>query len=53
MLAKYWKKIGILILIIACIINVMSKLVNKVALNDELKASVQYLYNEAKQENNK
>lgn len=53
MLAKYWKKILILILIIACIINVMSKLVNKVALNDELKASVQYLYNEAKQENNK
>ena len=53
MLAKYWKKIGILILIIACIINVMLKLVNKVALNDELKASVQYLYNEAKQENNK
>lgn len=53
MLAKYWKKIGIIILIVACLINVMFKLVNKVSFNDELKASVQYLYNEYKQENKK
>ena len=44
MLAKYWKKIGMLILIIACLINVMAKLVNKVSLNEELKASIIYLY---------
>lgn len=50
MLAKYWKKIGILILIIACIVNIMMKLVNKVSLNDELGASVQYLYEEYQEE---
>ena len=36
MLAKYWKKIGMLILIIACVFNIMSKLVNKVSLNQEM-----------------
>ena len=39
MLAKYWKKIGLLILIIACVFNVMGKLVNKVSLNKELVSS--------------
>ena len=29
MLAKYWKKIGLIIIIIACVFNIMSKLVNK------------------------
>ena len=53
MLAKYWKKIGMLILIIACLLNVMFKLVNKVSLNGELKASVLYTYNQYKQENKK
>ena len=33
MLAKYWKKIGLVIIIIACVFNVMSKLVNKLSLN--------------------
>ena len=32
MLAKYWKKIGMLILIIACVFNIMGKLVNKISL---------------------
>ena len=53
MLAKYWKKIGLLILIIACVINIMSKLVNKISFNDELKESVQYMYNEYQRENKK
>jgi hypothetical protein len=53
MLAKYWKKIGLLILILACSINIMAKLVNKISLNDELSASAQYLYNEYKEENKK
>lgn len=51
MLAKYWKKIGLVILIVACLINVMSKLVNKVSLNKELTATVEYLYNQYQQEN--
>ena len=36
MLAKYWKKIGLLILIIACVFNIMGKLINKVSLNKEI-----------------
>ena len=43
MLAKYWKKIGIFILIIACIFNIMMKLVQKVSINTELKESVEYV----------
>ena len=53
MLAKYWKKIGLLILIIACVINIMAKLVNKVSLNNELKASAQYVYDQYQRENKK
>ena len=40
MLAKYWKKIGLLILIIACVFNVMSKLVNKLSLDKEMLLSL-------------
>lgn len=43
MLAKYWKKIGIFILIIACIFNIMTKLVNKVSINTEIKETVNYV----------
>ena len=43
MLAKYWKKIGLLILIIACIFNVMGKLINKVSLNKEMISSAIYV----------
>lgn len=41
MLAKYWKKIGILILIIACIFNIMSKLLKTKSLNQDLKDTVE------------
>lgn len=51
MLAKYWKRIGLIILIVACIINIMTKLVNKISLNSELASSVQYLYEEYQEEN--
>lgn len=50
MLAKYWKKIGLFILIVACIFNVMSKFVNKLSLNDELEASATYV-NQKEEEN--
>ena len=43
MLAKYWKKIGLFILIVACIFNIMSKLIKKVSLNTELEASATYV----------
>ena len=46
MLAKYWKKIGLLILIVACIFNVMSKFVNKLSLENELESSATYVNQE-------
>ena len=51
MLAKYWKRIGLFILIIACIFNIMSKLVNKKSLKDELEASATYVEQQKDSEN--
>ncbi len=48
MLAKYWKKICILILIIACLFNIISKLVNRLSFNKEILSSAQYVYDEYK-----
>ena len=48
MISKNWKKIGMLILIIACIFNIMGKLVHKLSLNKEMLYSAQYM---DKQEN--
>ena len=50
MLKRNWKKIGILILIIACIFNIMSKLVNKLSLNKEMLYSAQYMNEEEKKQ---
>lgn len=36
MLAKYWKKIGIIILIILCLINGISKLLKVVSFDDTI-----------------
>lgn len=49
MLAKYWKKIGMLILIIACVFNIMSKLVHKLSLNKEMLYSAQYMFEQQEQ----
>ena len=43
MIAKYWKKIGLLILIIFCLFNVVTKLVYKTPLVAELQSSVKYI----------
>ncbi len=48
MLAKHWKKIGLLILIIACVFNIMSKLINKMSLDKEMLNSAKYMYQENK-----
>lgn len=45
MLAKIWKKLGVIILIIACLFNITIKLVKKIPLKQELIYSVQYLLN--------
>ena len=46
MLARYWKKIGLFILIVACVFNVMTKFVNKLSLKSELEASATYVNQE-------
>ena len=51
MLSKYWKKIGMLILIIACVFNVMNKLVHKLSLNKEILYSAEYMYQQNKTNN--
>lgn len=43
MIAKYWKKIGLIILIIACLFNIVTKLVQKTSLVSELQSSVEYI----------
>ena len=52
MLQKNWKRIGMLILIIACIFNIMGKLINKLSLNKEMLYSAQYMYEEQQNEQN-
>ena len=53
MIAKNWKKIGMLILIIACVFNVMGKLINKLSLNKEMLSSAQYVYEQNQKNGNK
>ncbi len=43
MLAKYWKRIGLVILVIACLFNITFKLVHKTSLKQELETSGQYI----------
>ena len=43
MIAKVWKKLLFLILIIACLFNIVIKLVNKTSIEQELKASANYI----------
>lgn len=51
MFAKYWKKIGMLILIIACLFNIVSKIVSKIPYLDQLTQSAQYVSEQEKEEN--
>ena len=53
MLSKYWKKIGMVIIIVACVFNVMIKLINKLSFDKEMLSSAQYVYdNQAEEEKN-
>ena len=45
MLAKHWKRIGLIILIIACFANITSKLVKKVSFNTNIKSTVSDVIN--------
>lgn len=53
MLKRNWKKIGMIILIVACIFNVMGKLINKLSLNKEMLYSAQYMQEEQNEQNQK
>ena len=48
MLAKNWKRIGMLILIIACLFNIVSKLVKRVSFTDNVKSTVNNVVTEVK-----
>lgn len=50
MLAKIWKKVGLLILIVACIFNIMFKFVKRMSYKDELQTSATYV-NQLNEEN--
>lgn len=39
MLAKTWKKIGLIILIIACLWNIIGKLVNRVSFDNAIESA--------------
>lgn len=46
MLARIWKKLLLFILIVACLFNVVSKLVHRISLKSELQSSAQYVYDQ-------
>ena len=50
MAAKIWKKVGLFILIVACLFNIIFKLVNKLPFMDELKTSAQYMLQQNEEE---
>ena len=52
MISKIWKKLAFIILIIACLFNIIYKLVHKLPAMQELSKIVAYTENEQKQENN-
>ena len=43
MIAKIWKKLLFAILIVACLFNIVNKLVHKASLEQELQSSAQYI----------
>lgn len=49
-MAKIWKKLLLAILILACLFNIVTKLVKRYSLKNELQSTVQYI--EEKKENN-
>ena len=46
MIAKHWKKIGLIILIFCCLYNITAKLVKRIPLKQELQQTAEYILNE-------
>ena len=53
MAARLWKKILFIILVVACLFNIVSKLVKKMPFMDELNASAEYITEQDNKENEK
>ena len=53
MVAKIWKKILLFILIVACLFNIVIKLVKRNSLKQELLSSAQYMQEQQEKENAK
>ena len=53
MLSKIWKKVCILILIIACLFNIISKLVGRISFNKEALDSAKYMIEQYEYEKDK
>ena len=51
-MAKIWKKLLLVILIIACLFNVVSKIVKRYSLKDELEGAAQYMEEQKVNEEN-
>lgn len=48
MIAKYWKKIGLIVLMIACLFNIVSKIVKRTPLKQQLIQTAQYVLQQGK-----
>lgn len=53
MLSKIWKKVCIFILIVACLFNIVIKLVNRISFNKEAVNSAKYMIEQYKYEKDK
>lgn len=43
MIAKIWQKVGLIILIIACLFNIVSKIVKKISIQEEITSAAEYV----------
>jgi len=53
MLSKIWKKVCIFILIVACLFNIVLKLIGRISFNKEAVESAKYMIEQYKYENEK
>ena len=53
MIAKIWKKVIFIILVVACLFNIVSKFVKRNTFKEELRASAQYQYELEQEKTNK
>lgn len=52
-MSKVWKNLLMIILIVACLFNIVIKLVKRYPLKEELKASAQYILEQTQQNDKK